>query len=84
MNEEEEEEEEEIALSYSQSTTDQRNFALEGVLFFIPFVRNRVVLFCGLVAERQYNPPSSSTHMDREKGRDRVRERGALNECTRY
>jgi hypothetical protein len=24
-------------------------------------VRNRVVLFCGLVAERQYNPPSSSS-----------------------
>jgi hypothetical protein len=29
--------------------------------FFLPFVRNRVVLFCGLVAERQYNPPSSSS-----------------------
>jgi len=28
--------------------------------FFSLFVRNRVVLFCGLVAERQYNPPSSS------------------------
>jgi hypothetical protein len=27
--------------------------------FFSLFVRNRVVLFCGLVAERQYNPPSS-------------------------
>jgi hypothetical protein len=25
------------------------------------YVRNRVVLFCGLVAERQYNPPSSSS-----------------------
>jgi hypothetical protein len=30
-------------------------------VFFLPFVRNRVVLFCGLVAERQYNPPSSSS-----------------------
>ncbi len=44
-----------------QLTVDYwQSFALEGVLFFSPFVRNRVVLFCGLVAERQYNPPSSS------------------------
>ncbi len=28
---------------------------------FSLFVCNRVVLFCGLVAERQYNPPSSSS-----------------------
>ncbi len=32
-----------------------------GVLcFFSLFVRNRVVLFCGLVAERQHNPPPPS------------------------
>jgi hypothetical protein len=39
----------------SQVYTPQR-----GVLFFFSlFVRNCVVLFRGLVAERQYNPPSS-------------------------
>ncbi len=32
-----------------------------GVFRFLSlFVRSRVVLFCGLMAERQYNPPSSS------------------------
>ncbi len=48
----------------TQHDYEQKGFALEGVFFFLPFVRNRVVLFCGLVAERQYNPPSSSTHSD--------------------
>ena len=40
----------------------RQSFALEGCHdFFSLFVRNRVVLFCGLVAEWQYNPPSSSS-----------------------
>ncbi len=40
----------------------RQSFALDGCLvIFSLFVHTRVVLFCGLVAERQYNPPSSST-----------------------